>query len=351
MREIRSTPSQPIFYSQIHFGVFRDPFPTVNLVDADIYGHRWAPRWWRNLRLKEWEHFGIVHDEFYCGVAVFDAKFLAVSFCYVYDRRTRRLVEHKRTTLRRGAIHAPEQLWRGDGFFRQPGYRIDLQNRLQKNTHFVQVDIQADRHLPPVKATFTVREDLTALQPLIAVLPVNDCRRPMYTHKAACPVEGRLQVGEREWTLATRQGWALIDVQKTFYPRDSFWKWATFAGCDQDGAPLAINLTHNMIKNDEEWNECCLWVDGRLNLLGAARFEFNRQDIQQPWHIVTTDGRVNLTFTPEGERSERINAAGLLCSDFHQPFGTYSGTVVDSAGKTRIVDGVFGIAEHHLMRA
>ena len=88
MRTLRSTPAQPVFYGQIHFGYFETPLRTVNLVDADVYGHRGVPRWWRNLRLKEWQHFGIIHDEFYCGVVVFDAKMLGLSFVYVYHRPT-----------------------------------------------------------------------------------------------------------------------------------------------------------------------------------------------------------------------------------------------------------------------
>ena len=106
-----------------------------------------------------------------------------------------------------------------------------------------------------------------------------------------------------------------------------------------------------MIRDDEHWNECCLWVNGQLNLLGAARFEFDPADTRQPWRIVTTDGRVNLIFTPETERAARIDAAGLVVSDFHQPLGTYHGTVVDEAGQVHAMDGVFGIAEYHRMKA
>lgn len=35
---LRPTPSQPVFYGQIHFGTFKEPFQTVNVIDADIYG-------------------------------------------------------------------------------------------------------------------------------------------------------------------------------------------------------------------------------------------------------------------------------------------------------------------------
>lgn len=351
MRELRSTPSQPVFYGQVHFGAFREPFKTLNLVDADIYGHRWAPRWWRNLRLKEWQRFGIIHDEFYCGFAVFDAKYRATSFCYVYDRQTHQLIEHNRAALSRGARHVPEQIRHDDGYFRQPGYYIQLHNQLNEGVHHLGIEIRGQRHLPPIQAEFIVHEDLARFQPLIAVLPVNDYRRPMYTHKSACPVEGYLRVGDRSWVLSTGQNWALTDTQKAFYPYHTFWKWAAFAGMDQEGVPVAINLTHNMIRDDEEWNECCAWVNGRLNLLSAARFEYDPAAIQHPWHIFTNDSRVDLRFTPEGERADRVNIAGVVRSDVHELLGTYDGYFVDHQGQRHTIKDVFGLAEHHLMQA
>jgi len=348
MNELRPTPSQPVFYGQIHFGAFRTPFETLNLIDADIYGHHWAPRWWRNLRLKEWQHVGIIHDDVYCGFAIFDAKFMAVSFFYVFDRHTRKIIEHKRTTLQRGAIQVPDQLWHGDGFFRQPGYRICMENRLRSGEHALTISITDP---PAVCGTFTVFENLQRCQPLIAVLPVNDYRRPLYTHKAACPVEGELRIGDQSYILDPTRDWVLIDVQKTFYPHNAFWKWVTFAGRDQDSTPVAVNLTQNMIRDDTTWNECCAWVDGRLVRLGAARFDYDPGALLAPWTVTTSCGRISLTFAPEGERADQINVAGLIRSDFHQPFGTYSGVIVDDAQQQHIVDGVFGVAEHHILRA
>lgn len=351
MRALRPTPSQPVFYGQIHFGVFQAPFPTLNLIDADIYGHRWAPRWWRNLRLKEWQHFGIVHNDVYCGIAVFDAKFMAVSFCYIYDRATLQVIEHKCTTLTRGAIHVPEQLYHGEGFFRHPGYHIRLHNRLNEGLHRIEIDIEARHNRPPIQAAITIHQDLEHIQPLIVVLPVNNYRRPLYTHKAVCPVTGWLCAGDREWTFTADKHQALVDVQKTYYPHDAFWQWATFAGTDQNGIPVAINLTHNMIRDDATWNENCAWVDGRLSLFGAARFEYDPQAVDRPWHIYTTDSRVDLTFTPQGERAERIRVPGLVHSDFHQPFGMYDGFFVDNAGQHHTISHAFGVAEHHILKA
>jgi hypothetical protein len=106
---MRDTPPTPVFYGQIHFGTFRDPFEAVNLVEADIYGHKWAPRWWRNFRLKEWYRLTILTDDLCCEIELFDTKVMALSSVFIYDRTSTHPIEHQRAALQRGAIQVPEQ--------------------------------------------------------------------------------------------------------------------------------------------------------------------------------------------------------------------------------------------------
>ena len=51
---------------------------------------------------------------------------------------------------------------------------------------------------------------------------------------------------------------AFLDEQKTYYPYNSFWYWATAAGYDESGKLLAFNLCRNMIAKDEVFNENCV---------------------------------------------------------------------------------------------
>jgi len=63
-----------------------------------------------------------------------------------------------------------------------------------------------------------------------------------------------------------------MDEQKTYYPYVSFWKWATAAVYNEYGELLAFNLCQNMMTDDEDYNENCMWVDGKIYCLKAARF-------------------------------------------------------------------------------
>ena len=56
---------------------------------------------------------------------------------------------------------------------------------------------------------------------------------------------------------------------------------------------------------------------------------------------------MDLELTPQGLRRERLNL-GLVGSAYDQPYGLYSGTLVDSGGKRHAVEKAFGVAEDHV---
>ena len=349
MRERKDTPSRMVIDGKVAaYGAFKDPFREINLLDVELrLGGRRVPRFVRDMRLKEWQHFGIIQDDYYFGMVIFDAKFMSTSFFYSYDRKTGDYFEHARTAPI-GPVRVARELWHGECYFRNIGYLIEFENRLDNGLHRLRVDIKGSRKKPQVKADIRVLEDLERFEPLIEVSPVSH-ERPLYTHKVACPVEGTVEIGSREITLDPEKDVALMDVQKTFYPFRTFWNWATFGGFDQQGRLIGMNACHNFITADEEYNENCTWVDGKINLLSAARFEFDKEDLMAPWRIYTTAGDMDMTFKPEGERVGKINL-GVIMSDFHQPFGQFKGTMIGPGGNPVEVDGMFGLCEYHLAR-
>ena len=82
MRLVQKTPENMVEEDgSIHFGTFRTPFKNANILDAPLYAVP-VPRFWKNFRLKEWQHFGIITPTHYFGMVIFDAKFTGVSFFY-----------------------------------------------------------------------------------------------------------------------------------------------------------------------------------------------------------------------------------------------------------------------------
>lgn len=349
MRKVLTTPERMVEKDgTIHFGTFRSPFVNANILDAPLYSRSSkVPAFWKNFRLKEWQHFGVITPSHYFGMVIFDAKFMGVSFFYVYDRMENRRFEHARQAPGKAASVAAQVY---DDFceFKKSGYHLRFENKLSEGFHKITVDIESRKNVPAVRGEIVVDEDLRSLEPLVQVSPITPLR-PFYTHKAAAWAEGVIQFGDREIKIDRRRDIALMDEQKTYYPYASFWKWATGACANEYGEFLAFNLCQNMIADDEDDNENCMWVNGKIYCLKAARFSFDEKNVLRPWRVKTTDGYLDLQFVPSGERAEKINA-GLILSDFHQPFGFYNGRFKDEHDRIYPIVDCFGLAEHHVTR-
>ena len=92
------------------------------------------------------------------------------------------------------------------------------------------------------------------------------------------------------------------------------------------------------------WNENCLWLDGKLSLLGAVEFEFDRNRHMEPWRIRELTGRTELTFYPEGNKVEN-NRLGFLEMRYFQPCGRFRGFVISDSGEKIEVNDFYGVAE------
>jgi hypothetical protein len=338
MRTIRETPARMIDGGKAAYGMFRTPFHAPNLMDATG-----IPRCLRPWRLKEWQHWGLLHPEVYVSIALVDAKFLATAWVSVFDRRARRIFEHARK-VPLGALRIPADVYDGGVTFDRQGFRVSIRNELDRGSHRISIDVDARDNLPAIRGEVVAQQDMAAIHPLVTALTFGP-GKPFYSHKAPCPLSGTLDIGTDRVTFDAARDFAILDEHKAFYPRNTFWRWATFACRDANGEVLGVNLTQNVIADDAEQNENAIWHGNRLSPLGAARFEIPASP-DAPWRIRTQDGRVDLVFQPHGARSEDLNLL-IAVSKFRQPVGVFTGTLVDDDGVRHVVTEALGVVEDH----
>ena len=330
---------------QVTFGVFDGPLRRIDL-DAARLRNGWRPlaRPLARFRLKEWQHFCLDLPGFFGTFAIVDSKFLKVSWFHGVERPGGRGFEHGRKgPLLRTRL--ARELFDDRSAVHARGYRIEVENRLDAGEHRITVDIASKGDLPAVRGGLRCLHDLGRVTPMVVVLPVGP-NRGMYSHKVPLPLEGELQVGDSTFRATPQDSQAILDIHKAHYPRHTWWNWATCAGRDAAGRLIGLNLTRNVNTDEEHLNENGIWIDGELHHLGAARFEFDKQRVLEPWRLTTTDGAVDLTFQPEGERCDDIDI-GPIRSVFHQPHGRFHGTVTLPDGDTVAIEDLYGVCEDH----
>ncbi|MFC1474569.1 DUF2804 domain-containing protein [bacterium] len=344
-KEPKPAPESLVCGGRVNFGNFDAPPSKMNMLDAEIFGAGVLnPKWLKKLRLKQWQFYMVVHPECTFGFLVIDLAFVASSFIYVFDRKTGDFSEHSRIKMDKNFSIA-ESLLDGRCWFKDKKYSIDIRNNLNEGYHHISLDIGTSRKEPSMKAEFRMMQTPDYVRPLVVSLPVGE-NRGMYSHKVICPAEGSFSLGKREFKLDPARDVCILDEHKAFYPRHTYWKWATFGFVGDDGKIVGMNMTDNLIKDQENWNENAIWSGGEITLLGPAKFYFDMEDIMKPWKIRDTEGKVELVFSPQGAKVDKTNAL-ILKMHYLQPFGLFNGFLTDAAGKKIEIADRFGITEYH----
>ncbi len=126
--------------------------------------------------------------------------------------------------------------------------------------------------------------------------------------------------------------------------RETSWNWACLSGFLDDGRRVGLNLAAGV--NETGVTENAFWLDGEMIKLDMANFEFERYQPEKPWRVTSSDGRLDLTFHPEGKRAEKINAL-FMASNFKQMFGLFNGIFIDNKGLKIHLKNIPGFMEDH----
>jgi hypothetical protein len=315
------------------FGRFPARPDAVNPLDESSR----LPRGLRRLRLKEWVGFTLVHPELYSSMIIQDANFLASAEIYAFDRSSGKLHQHA-ANARGGSLGMPDTLLGSHPVFDKPGYRIEYTFSGDGKRARVQADIAATDKAPAIVADLTLHGDRASL-PLSVSSRIPGGK--LYTHKALFPAEGNYRVGDTALTFDPARDLAIVDEHKSFFPYRTNWLWGTMATMT-GGSPVGANFAARPgVRGEEE--ESCVWTPAACEPLSDIRFA-QAADPTGNWQVSSADGRLDVTFTPEGRKDVKVQL-GVFALDYFQMFGTYRGTLRSLDGTEYPLDSVHGVCE------
>jgi hypothetical protein len=296
----------------------------------------------RQLRLKEWIGFTLIHPELYSSLVIQDAHYLASSEIYAFDRRRSELHQHA-STGRGGSLAMPLELFGSECAYTRPGYEVAYTFVTERGTHRISLDIAATQRAPALRGELTL--DGAGASPPLSVsarLP----RGSIYTHKRLYPASGSIRVGDSEFVFDPARDLAIIDEHKSFLPYRTRWLWGTFARIGLDG-PVGANFI-SRAGGAAEPEESCIWTPQAAEPLGDVSFAPESAARLSPWRIWSADGRLDVVFEPDGRKDVKHQLL-LAAIDYFQLFGRYSGTL-HGAERTHTLRGVHGVCESMLAR-
>jgi len=251
---------------------------------------------------KRWRYVGVYGERLMLCAGVVQVGLAGQTFWAVWDRE-------------RGVLRERTRLWRGTSYVRLP----------HTGVHVRDGDVE-------VALGFVEEDGGGAPVPVETASPVDGGAAWMWTRKTGgLRLRGTVTLGGERVELDDARG--VIDESAGYHPRQTDWRRSAGVGALADGRSVAWNLVAG-IHDDPHASERTVWVDGVPEQLPPATFS---PDLSR---VAVGDGA--LTFAQEAVRSRSENF-GAIRSDYTQPFGTFSGTLLGGLE----LGAAYGVMERH----
>lgn len=319
------------------FGIHEKPIDDLNIQEFRFHGQEKISavknELLKDFMLKRWQYMGVCSRDVIFGIAIVHMGYLSNIFAYAYDRTEKKLREfNTNQPLAANTVFEGNMLG-GRTRFHSNSVTIDMENTPGAVKLSAEINHTLEAHLV-----------FSHNAPSLSIVTRVGLQRFNYTNKeAGLPVEGTVKMEGKTFNFRPDVPSGVIDYTFGYLARNTFWNWASGSGLDKNNRKIGFNLVQGV--NETGFTENVFWINGKMVKTDVIDFQYNDLDILSDWRIRSNDGKVDLTFHPEGERNSKINL-GVIASQFRQPFGRFSGVLRDGWTVCRLRD-VSGFTEEH----
>lgn len=302
------------------------------LIEGNVSGHF--------LRKKQWNYWCVFGQEALFSATISHLDYASVCFIYTLDYQTKEFFEQTvvvpfdRKLKMPSAVHATiEAIHPQLGIFFNA-----LPNQMEIHASSPQFNGQ------PLRADVSIHYP-SQLETLQVVIPWTN-NKFQYTAKHHClPVEGKLVLGEREYTFSKETDFAVLDYGRGIWPRSSTWNWGMASGKQGDDI-IGLNFGGQWT-DGTGGTENAVWLNGHMTKISeSVTFTFDPTNRMKPWTIHSSSCSVQLTFTPFFERIAATSVV-VVRSEVHQMVGHYHGKITLPTGQVLYIHHLLGTIEDH----
>jgi len=345
-REIQAPRASPIEGGKPLTGTWNKAFSRVNLLDIHSPYRHPAPRWARNLRIKEWEGFSVQDDRFCLEAFLGNFKLFQAAQILLYGKETEEIYVFSKVAYGK-KWRLPQKLENASVECRAPGFFFRIHNWLTANAVKLDIDVAATRRQPALTCHLSFAMGPRDVSPLVVSLPFSE-RRSMYAYKALAAVRGDIVLDGRHASLNPARCSGVFRDCKGFFPYRMRFTSCGGMGFDDEGRRYGFHIVENQARDARRNNENALWLDGRLTPLPPVRITMPGGP-ESDWVAQDMDGMVDLVFTPVTASRFRTSLF-VAKADFFAPMGYYNGMLASARGERVQVRNQWGIGEKLYLR-
>ncbi len=157
------------------------------------------------------------------------------------------------------------------------------------------------------------------------------------------PKSLKLKLNDKQINPDLSKTTLLYDWSCGYMKRLTNWNWAAFSAADPR---LKMTLGGNFASfiNETYTTENAYWIDHKIFKINQIIFNFEENNPDKRWEIISDDKKVNLKFIPIKKRVQKLNL-GFLKIYFRQYLGTFSGSLYTDDKTEFQFENAWGVTE------
>ncbi len=293
------------------------------------------------LRLKEWDYYIIVDDDFAFSTVVADNRYMGLANASFFDFKENQKYQFVTPLVfPMGKLNMPTDSSKGDIFFKNRSCTLTFSiepdgRRLMGKYESVlgRKELEFDIFLRQFKDDDTM---------VIATPWANDKKAFYYNQKINCmPASGYIRIGDRRIELSPKKHFGTLDWGRGVWTYENIWRWGSGNGYI-NGKRFGFNIGYGF-GDTTAASENMIFYDGKCHKFDRIRFEIPKS-IMQPWKFITSDGRFNMNFFPVFDNKTDLSM-GPVSQHSHQVFGKLFGKAILDDGTELNIDNLTVFAE------
>lgn len=294
-------------------------------------------------RIKEWNFYQISDDRYTIQMTFADISLGGgVTFC-LFDRTNGERFE---------AMHIDLATF---GRYKMPECdEIDHVLHMKKHGFDMKIDTVGNRRFLTFKgrgAKGKIEADIELTVPenneyLVMAVPFKEDKHFYLNKKMNCmPAKGYVKCGNRIMTLNEEKAFCVLDWGRGVWPYKCDWYWGNGSTYLPDGKIFGFEIGWGF-GDMSAFTENTLFYDGKAHKIEEITLKKDENDYMKPWVFTSSDGRFELTMTPEFDNYTSSRVLGVIGNKCHQVHGRWNGFVVLDDGTKLEIKDMIAFCEH-----
>lgn len=275
------------------------------------------------LRIKEWDYYVIVDDDFAFATVIDDNRYMGLLNSSFYDFKENTKYDFiEPLVLPMGSLNMPSDSSFGDIY--QKRKNVDIAYIHENGGRRLTGKYKATRSHGELEFDLFLEDNHD--DTMVIATPWSENKKAFYyNQKINCmPAKGYIKFNGKTYNITPDKHLATLDWGRGVWTYDNTWYWGSGNGF-VNGKRFGYNIGCGF-GDTTAASENMIFYDGKCHKLDRIRFEIPDQ-IMQPWKIISSDGRFDMDFLPVYDNRTYINAI-VMGQNAHQVYGKIRGKAI-----------------------